>query len=300
MLSRHDIDAAMATGAIRFNKQCIPEDVSVNMNLIDVSRQTGGQAKPIGRDGRWHFQPGEYCLGYVEPRLTCSPHFRGEVVTRSSYARLGLSVKSLEDDLDGYHGFDGIIEVSIHADTYIAVNPGEQIAQLAFYSMDDRGACSDTTPLTLHQQILVYDGETEVSADDREAIRRAFTPMTLPAEGMTLPQDAFFLASTAEVIDVPSDRAGYMPERFGSKGACSPSLVPNYSNRARFSLHNAAPIIRPGTRAAITLECRITEAHLLQPGMWLPALDYRLLDTPLANPGRTRYFGQEGPTMARL
>lgn len=300
MLSRLDIEAAMAAGTIRFNKSSTPEDVSVNMNLIDVSRQTAGQAKPLGHDGRWHFRPGEYCLGYVEPRLTCSSHFRGEVVTRSSYARLGLSVKSLEDGLDGYHGFDGIIEVGIRADTHIAINPGEQIAQLAFYSANGRGACVDTTPLTLHQQILVYDSKTEVSADDREVTRRAFTPMTLPAEGITLPQDTFFLASTAEVIEIQPDRVGYLPERFGSNGSCSPSLSPSYKNRAPFTLHNAAPLIRPGTRAAITLECRITEDHLLQPGMSLPALDYHYLDTPLVNPGRTRYFGQEGPTMARM
>lgn len=299
MLSKLDIEAAMATGVIRFNKTSTPEDISVNMSLIDVSRQRDGQAKPLGRDGRWHFRPGEYCLGYVEPRLTCSPQFSGKVVTRSSYARLGLSVKSLEDDLHGYRGFDGIIEVGIRADTYIAVNLGEQVAQLAFYAMGEKRACLDTTSLTLHHQILVYDKETEVSADDREAIQRAFTPMTLPPEGITLPHDTFFLASTAEVIVIPPDRVGYMPERFGGDGNCSPSLSPSYKSRSPFTLHNAAPLIRPGTRAAITLECRITEGHLLQPGMRLPALDYHYLDTPLANPSRTRYFGQEGPTMAR-
>lgn len=297
MLSRPDFEAAIAARTLSFDRPPAVQDISIDMALAIVDTQRHGE-KPIESDGYWHFQPGEFCLGVLEPQVTYAAGlWMGMVTTRSSYARLGLSVRSCSDGLEGFDGFMGKIEVTIKANTHVRVRPGEELAQFTVYPPDEV-PCLETTPLTLKPEILMYDGSTLLSSGTPEITERAFKQLVIPAEGLEFSErdiGAFFLASSKEVLDIPNDRVGYLPERIDRGWRLG-----RIGYRYAVPVHNAAPLIRPGTQGAITLECHVTEACRLTPGMSIPPLEYRHLRTPLSSPGRTRYYGQAEPTLARL
>src|SRR3989344_9369380 len=182
MLSRPDYQNAIEKGLLVFERAPSIEDASINLELIEVWAQQG-KRKKIEADGKWHFRPGEYYIGYLEPRLTSSAHFRGHVFSRSSYARLGLFVSSQTSNLDNFLGVRGQLRVGLRIDTYLSITPGELPAQLVLHSMDET-VCLNHTPLTLHDKILIYDGRTELYFDDPTATKEAFREIELPARGL--------------------------------------------------------------------------------------------------------------------
>ncbi len=313
MFSRKDFLRAIQDGVMDLGLHPDIQAASVNMGLEEVWVQRPRSApvaladasdaepledflaehyRPSAPDpitGSWIFPRGMHFIAFLRNEVRIPPLFFGGVYSRSSYARMGLGIRLVDDDLQGGKGFHGRIPVTISVLANTLVGAEESPAQLTIDSTASEGTgCS--TPLTLAERILVYDGKTFLSKKHPETIGKAFRAVTLPEEGSPFSSlDTFFLASTRESVIIPLDRVGYLPESLGRPGEVYPP----------FRLHTAAPLIMPGDTLTITLECQMKFPSLLKQKMPLPALTYRLLESPLDENNNSRYHGQNGVTLSR-
>jgi len=314
MFSRIDFERAKREGRLDWGEHGTLEDTSVNVSIGEVWTMRSihdpigiGPAteqlpletilsryykpKPIDPEtGAWRFSPDEYCLAFLKDPFHLDPGMFGQINSRSSYARLGLAITHADDDFQLGSGFDDKLCVSIKPYTHCLLWPDEKPAQLTIEA--PIRLTLKRTPLTLHKKLLIYDGKTVVSKRDKESLHRAFSEFILPPQGFCFPPGfkRFFLASTREIVEIPKNLVGYLPFSFGVQGETIPS----------FTLHTNAPWIMPTDRLHITLEGRVKfPGARLWPGMPLPTLLYRHVKTPLENPRKSRYYGQNEATLPR-
>jgi len=317
MYSRVDFQRAIEEGNLNLGPHKDIQSASVNMTIAELwnkrerilnplTEPTGPYEppdletylreacvpKPLNpATGAWHFEPDEFCIGFLHGPMRFAAGQYIRVRTRSSYARIGLSIRETEDALTFGHGFTGKVPIVLTSDTHCALYPDESPAQLTNEPRNFPLIVAQQ-PLSLHETLLLYDGKTVLSKRWPETVKRAFRPFSLSPEGFVFTKeflDLFFLGSTRETVEIPPSCAGYLPESLGRMDEPIPPI----------RLHSAAPWIMPGDRLTITLECRIKYECLLSPGMPLPSLEYRALDTPLAETTTSRYHGQNGATLSR-
>lgn len=154
--------------------------------------------------------------------------------------------------------------------------------------------------LTLGDEILRYNGCGTIDLANRKLVKSddprfgdykfGFESVKIGSDGYILQPDAFILASTREVVNLPDDVCG----RFEGK-----------SSLGRFGLttHITAGFIDPGFEGEITLELKNETRNrmILRTGMKIGQICFFKMDSKVDRPyGNSslgsHYKGQRGPT----
>lgn len=151
--------------------------------------------------------------------------------------------------------------------------------------------------LTLHPEVLMHEAawvsmHSDGGSSLNEARWRSQT-LTDPYQGLLLGPGGFWLASTVETVQIPTDLV---------------AVVNGKSSLARLglSIHQTGGFIDPGFRGQVTLELvNSGKDHIrLKPGQPICQLVFMQMDGPADRPyGSTglgsHYMGQRGPTPSR-
>jgi len=330
ILAHEHLEQALAAGLVGLDQHGsigpLSIDVCLGDELIDSTTRRPIRIPPDGLI----VGPQDSYLWEFPTELSLAAGLIGEVVTRSSYARLGMAVSSEPSK--------SVLELSLHEDrdfrplctletfgTMARVRPGEPLGQLVLRTgyeqvpveqlgalmakgdlvvADDRGLLSEAQvsfngglELTMDRHIRVYRAGTVldplqgVGDDDFFLV-----DLTRHPEGYWLGQDSFFLSSSRQAV-ATSNKYVISVTPFTSPPA------DGHDPRKDRKTHPNAPYHAFGHAALRPLTF---ENHVLCPdGIRVTdrgkqaELHVHPLISPSAYSTPSRYQGQEGPTMMR-
>lgn len=271
----------------------------------------------IGDEEVWIINPNETYLAETMENVTLDSGYGMDVDTRSSWARFGLRVQHVEDELEGLCGYEGSVPLSINTvDKPIILRPEDRVCQGIVYEgkkgllmnneinealKEDEIECYIPVPrcpgeknshieisnnalqLNLHPEIKTYR-ESEI--DPKEDQNGKYKEFYL-GEGHELPHEKFFLGSSKEVVRVSDEYVGLLREIYNSPD--------------RTRVHSNAGYIDPGFEGTITLEQFIPRGsrNTLYPGMKMGELEICRLNSKCEDPYDSKYNGQKGATASR-
>jgi len=154
--------------------------------------------------------------------------------------------------------------------------------------------------LTMDPRIKIYNGDViEPSQDNSDK----FEEYTLPEEGVFMPNQAFFLSTSDEYVEIPDGKVGFVKEAVAPAEARQMFLTrPAAYQPSPFFSHTNAPFI--GSRSvftgSITFENVMRMDSIILPGMPLSELYLIQATLPPENTQHSRYRGQEGATTGKF
>lgn len=308
------------TAMIRADEFDMSRDEYIDKILEEVEIPPEGLV--IGPEDFYNWQP-EQCVS-LERGL------RGEITSRSSYARLGLRVEAQDDDLKAFQYTRTVTPLCSLATTgcKVLLRPKEPLAQLyvhdmqstpmlqwheALARMDDGklelvrdGKKLKPDDLTVHglpcltmdDTIKVYRGNVLVPGALKD--KDFETVKLLRTKPLYLPKGTFFLSASAEEFSCDPAYCGYVTERhsimtFQMLSARELWSMPYWS-------HANAPYVGPRNvfTGKITFENIMKQPGEIFPGMKQAELTLVPLTTPSAYTKESRYKGQLGATESRI
>ncbi len=273
----------------------------------------------------------QYLLGETLERFAKTPALRAKLVTRSSWARLGVNACEADDDVARYNNFSGGIPFAIYTNNGVAIllRKNDRVAQIVLF--DDAGSrpfhdnelfeylsnghigifengerknpeelgLDDGLPLTLGGEIKIYRGGMLDPAKPLNI--DSFQSVELPEKGLFLPKGAYFIASTKEDVKLGNNVLGWLSRTNPYVRNRSAQYSARYSIDtfpSALEIHANAPLMQPGREGSITLECLTKTDVILYSGIKIGKLQIYPLSTPAENTA-TRYNGQKGPELSK-
>lgn len=273
---------------------------------------------------------GDFYLWQPVEKIFLGRGITGEITSRSSWARLGVRVQSLGIDA---HLHDAFNEKYYHPlcsiltnGTKVLVKSGDDVGQLfvryareRYLADEDYKEMVETGSLVIQRDgkrlssselkigsgielslgpdLKLYAGKLLVpgnlKGDEFEAI-------SLEERGVRLTRGLFFLATSAEYVEIPRQFVGYVTERHTIRE------IQGFNAEACFSMpfmaHANAPYIGPRNvfRGRITFENSMLWDSLVKPGMGQSTLLLRELVAPIRNSRPSRYNNQNSATSSLL
>ena len=272
----------------------------------------------ISRDNFHLWQPSE--------EIFLPSGMRGEITSRSSWARLGSRVQSVDDYLSQYHSEKWVKPVCTlkMTGTNVLVQKGDIMAQLFFDTgsppvltsvvkkmIDNQelllmrdGKALDSQDvafqggllLTMGRTIKIYRGSLLIPGKLKES---DFETVTLNHfQDYYLPASTFFISSSAEYVEIPDHCVGYVSESDSLMALSTKKtdrLIPFYT-------HANAPYIGPRGvfRGTITFENVMKMDGYIRVGIKQSELYLVPLDGAHHQAPESRYNGQQESTLSRL
>ena len=262
----------------------------------------------------WILKPGTSYLAETVEKITLPKSLGVDVDTRSSYARYGLRVQHVDDELGYLNGYEGHIPLLMTiSDVPIILRPRDRVCQAVVYE-EDKGMlnnkeiyekigsgdidCYTPAPhdsklkmpnfmiknhsiqLTLHPIIKRF---RETVIDPKKDQTNNYIEINLES-GKEIPYRKFFLGSSNEIVRIGNGYVGLLRELF-----TSPERVRTHSNAGYFD---------PGFEGTATLEQYIMEGgpNILYPDMKMGEMEICRLKTECSKPYCSKYSGQYGAT----
>jgi deoxycytidine triphosphate deaminase len=277
-------------------------------------------------------EPSSFYLWQPREEVYLAEGFRGEVTSRSSWARLGVRSDASSDAYLSQENLEKRVRplcTLCTSGTKVLIKEGDELAQLFVHSGGNyvdldhtkdlirRGefvlrkggkklglpdlSFRENLVLTLGSDLLVYRGGLLIPGKDNSD---KFKKVILKSvEDYFLPQGTFFLSASAEEVEIPEAFVGYVTEgnSFQTNHRFMQSLDPQFGP-LNFSAHPNAPYIGPKTvfKGRITFENRLRNDALLREGQKQSELILVPLSSPLYETQVSRYNDQKGATLSRL
>lgn len=288
--------------------------------------------EPVPCDEVVVIKPDSFYLWQPQEEIYLAQGLRGEVTSRSSWARLGVRADTSSDAYLSNEGSEKLVKplcTLCTVGTEVLVKKGDEIAQMFVSSGSNLVSVGYTQHLiqqghfvlrregrslnvsdldfqghlvlTLGSDLFIYHGGLLVPGKDNSD---KFEKVVLsPVKDYFLPSGTFFLSASAEEVEIPEAFVGYVTEgnSFGTNHRFMHTFDPRYAP-LNFSAHPNAPYIGPKTvfKGRITFENRLRLDSWLRAGQKQSELMLVPLSDPILNAQASRYNDQKGATLSRL
>ena len=271
----------------------------------------------VGNEEGWIINPRKNYLAETIEKIKLPKGLGVDVDTRSSWARFGLRVQHVDDELENLNGYKGTIPLAINSnDANIFLREGDRICQAVVYELE-KGClsngqiydelqngqleCYEMAPhdskikipkfpiknhsiqLTLNPVIKSFQ---EKFIDPKKDQSEKYVDINLGG-GKEIPYMKFFLGSSNETLRIGDKYVGLLREI--------------YTSPSRARVHSNAGYFDPGFEGTATLEQYIVPGgyNILYPGMKMGELEICSLKTPCKGLYHSKYSGQCGATPSK-
>ncbi len=272
-------------------------------------------------------RPEDFYLWQPKEKISLKKNFWAEVVTRSSWARLGVNARSDSDDYIGSKRIFEEIEIKplciLHTSgTRVLIKKEDKFAQLVIHHdsdgyinfshkkfkelMDEEKLVikrnkkrlkyeeikdEDEFFLTMDKKIKVYSGNLLIPGKPKE---NDFYSIDIGKEKIYLKKDTFFISGSKEYVKIPKGFVGYVTE--------SNSGISRRIKIFPFLTHANAPYIGPENifEGNITFENRMKFGDVITADMKQAAFFLKYMLTGGKYNVKSRYKNQQSATLSRL
>ncbi|MFQ6010048.1 MAG: hypothetical protein ACE5J7_02940 [Candidatus Aenigmatarchaeota archaeon] len=299
----------------------LKEIESIDSDVPWTKFRTGLEKEPtMKRDNEdvWVLRPGRMYLAESIEKITLPKGLGVDVDTRSSWARYGVRVEHVDDELKGFSGYKGHIPLMIvSCDTPVVLRPRDRICQAIVYDERGKGILGNngifeaitnkeiecyklamfnpkiklpsinidrhSIHLTLNPNIKRFNDKI---IDPKEDLSGKYLDINITG-GYEIPYKKFFLGSSNEILRIGKKHVALLREIF-----TSPERVRTHSN---------AGYVDPGFEGTITLEQFVVPdgPNTIYPDMKMGEVEICRLKSPCTKPYKSKYSGQFGATASK-